>query len=344
MEKNKLIYTIIESAVEKGIHYIVDNPKRGVRNLLDLGEYFASGRFQKSFFDLAHEMLNNEDSFYYEIIEDLVENTNHDTIKDFGINIGYNSFTCGARIIREDEKEFEYKIPWTIVFDFREEACESLTEDEIVNVIQKGKNLGIYCYIFLIDSNDILMDLYPIIKNNDDCGISLILSPKIINEQAVKEMSTLTNLCFFLLINDIEEIELRSSVNYLRNYRCLYGGSYYYDESFSYTEEFESISKKIISIHANFAIMIKRPGSNNQIEENTYDYIYNSRFKTDSSALIMDFYGDINRVGNIIYEIPKETHFLSIDSIGQISLTTLENKTKYNIRTNSFEEIFKSPI
>ena len=341
MIKNKLIHTVIESAVKNGIRYISDNPKRGVRNLLDLGEYFASGRFQKSFFDLAHEILNNEDSFYYDKIEDLVANTNHDTIKDFGINLGYNSFTYGARIIREHEQEPDYKIPWTIIFDFREENREALTEDEIVNVIQKGKSFGIYCYIFLVDSNDILSGLYPIIKRHNDCAISLILSPNIITEQAVNEMSSLTNLCFFLLINDIDEIDLKLRVDYLRSHRCLYGACYYYGDSFSYDEEFEGISKKLISIQANFALMIQRPACDNEIAKNTYDNIYSSRFKTDSPAFLMDLYEDINQVGNTISEISKETHFLSIDSTGQISLNALENKTQYNIRRNSCEDIFK---
>ncbi len=53
MDNYELTYAIITSAVENGIRYIQDNPKRGVRNLLDLGEYFAKGRFQKDFFELV---------------------------------------------------------------------------------------------------------------------------------------------------------------------------------------------------------------------------------------------------------------------------------------------------
>ena len=110
MEKHKYMYTLIESAMGNGIRYIEDNPQRGIRNLLDLGEYFASGRFQKSFFDIAHEMLNNENSFYYYKIGDLVRNTNHRTLANFGINLGYNSFTYGASKIREYEKNLKLAI------------------------------------------------------------------------------------------------------------------------------------------------------------------------------------------------------------------------------------------
>lgn len=342
MEEYKLMHALIESAVENGIRCMADNTKRGIRNLLDLGEYFAAGRFQKSFFDIAHEMLKNEDSFYYDKFEDLVKNTNHDAIANFGINIGYNSFTYGANIIREHEKESNYKIPWTVVFDFREEKEDHLTEDEILDIIAKGKRVGIYCYIILVDSNNILRDLYPIMNNNKDCAISLVISPKIITEQLVKDMSSITNLCLFILIDDTDEVKLQNSVNYLRKQKCLYGGCYYYDDkNFSYITEDETVSKKLVSMRANFAMMIQKTACTKEIAQNTYDYIYKSRFKTDSHTFMMDFYEDINRIGNIISEIPKETHFLCLDSIGQISLSSLENKTKYNIRTSSFEEILE---
>ena len=54
---------------------------------------------------------------------------------------------------------------------------------------------------------------------------------------------------------------------------------------------------------------------------------------------MMDFYGDIELIGNIISEMPKKTHFLSIDNLGYIGLSSLENKTELNIRKLQFNEI-----
>lgn len=345
MEKYKFIHSIIEFAVKNGIRYIADNSKRGVRNLLDLGGYFASGRFQKSFYDIAHEILNNEDSFYYDKIEDLVKNTNLDTLANFGINLGYNSLTYGANIIREVEREFNYRIPWTIVFDFREKSKNHLTKNEMLNVINIGKSYGIYCYIILMDNNDILLDLCPIIRNNTDCAFSIVVNPKIITDKAILEMSMLTNLCFLIIINDLPEDELINSLNCLRKYKCLYGGCYFYDDKNFLNITLDStLSNKLISIQANFVMMIRKPTCTEEIGKKIYDYIYQSRFNTFSPAFMIDFYGDLKRVGNIIFEIPKEAHFIGIDSVGQISLFDLENKTKYNIRTNSIEEVLDITI
>ena len=227
--ENKYIYTIIKSAVNKGIDYISDNPKRGIRNILDLGEYFASGRFQKEFFNIAHEILNKEDSFYYDKIEDLVANTNHESIAEFGINLGYNSFTYGAGKLREYENKQNYRVPWTLVFDFRKKSEDHLSKDEISDIFNKAKSYGIYCFIILLDDNDILMQLHPLIEYNQDSAFLLILSHESITEKTVGKMKSLNNLCFFILLNDSEQNEFKSSVDNLRNEKCLYGGAYYYD-------------------------------------------------------------------------------------------------------------------
>lgn len=343
MEKSKYIRAIIKPAVENGIRYIEDNSKRGIRNLLDLGEYFARGKFQKSFFDLAHEMLNNENSFYYDIFDNLVKNTNHNTLTTFGIDMGYNSFTYGANIIRKHEKKYNYDVPWLITFDFTDkhekENKNLLCSDEIINLIKSGKNIGIYSYIILLEKNDILNELIPIIKNNDDCAFVIVIHPSIITEEKVINIKELPNLCVLVIIDEETEPQDLNNISLLRTHKCLYGGCFYYDDNNFADIESGKFSNKIHSINADFALAIKSQDCNEEIAENVCDYMYKSRFNDDTHVFMIDFYGDIKRIDNIISDSPC---FLSIDSLGQISVTNLENKTKYNIRTNSLEEILKN--
>ena len=45
MERTRrMTYAMIEAAVSKGIRDIQDNLRRGIRNLVDLGSYFAADR------------------------------------------------------------------------------------------------------------------------------------------------------------------------------------------------------------------------------------------------------------------------------------------------------------
>lgn len=52
MKRHIIVRTLIELAVGKGLRDMETDLVRSVRNLVDLGGYFAKGRFQQTFFQL----------------------------------------------------------------------------------------------------------------------------------------------------------------------------------------------------------------------------------------------------------------------------------------------------
>ncbi len=340
MENYKLIHAIIKTAVENGIRYIEDNPKRGLRNLLDLGEYFASGRFQKVFFDLAHEILNNEDSCYYDIIENLVKNTNHKILTTYGINMGYNSFTYGANIIREYEKNNAYNVPWTIVFNFEEESGENLTSQEISGIIKSGKNMGIYSYMILLDKNNILDMLYDIFDKNDDCAFTLFIAPDIISEETIAKIENASNICILVLIDNLDNSteDMTERLNIMRRHKCLYGGYCYYDDSNAEGITSGAAESELLTLNLNFAVFIKKHGCSKQTAEDVFNYILKTRIKINSPVFMIDFYEDQEYIDRIISEEPC---FLSINGAGRICVPNVENETEYNVRCASLKDVLK---
>ncbi len=338
MENYKLIHAIITAAVKNGIRYIEDNPKRGVRNLLDLGEYFAAGRFQKVFFELAHEILNNEDSCYYDIIENLVKNTDHKNLTAYGINLGYNSFTYGANIIREHEKKHGYNVPWAIVFNFEEKQENALTGTEISNIINSGKNIGIYSYMILFGKNNISDTLYDIIEKNDNCAFTLFIDPDMISEETAQRIVGVSNVCIFASVNDYDHanVSMVEKFDLLGKYKCLYGGYYCYDDSNVKNITDGTTSEILSALNLNLAYFIKNQGCSDKIAENICDYIYKTRIKINSPVFSIDFYGDFTRIDKII---STESCFLSIGSGGQVCVSDIYSATEHNIRETSLENI-----
>jgi len=94
-------------------------------------------------------ILTNLDSSYYSVVSNVINNIDHNIIKTFGINIGYNSWTEGVKKIRQHEQRYNYNVPWVIIFDFRTPAIDKLSNIEICDIISQGKKMGIYSYIFL---------------------------------------------------------------------------------------------------------------------------------------------------------------------------------------------------
>ncbi|MDD7388882.1 MAG: hypothetical protein PUG60_04330 [Lachnospiraceae bacterium] len=105
MDVRKLNRGLIELAVSQGIREIRQDPKRGVRRLSDLGEHFAGRWFSDNIFVQIHEILKREDSKYFKLIQNLLDYVDEETIKCFGINLGYNSWTCGVSRMRQQQEE-----------------------------------------------------------------------------------------------------------------------------------------------------------------------------------------------------------------------------------------------
>ena len=108
MTKNDITRGLIDFAVSQCLKNIKEDPYRSIRRLADLGRQFAKGRFQEELFSLFQRLLLNEDGPYYEMLKQLVSSVDTDSLKTLGINIGYNSWTCGASRLRQITAEKDY--------------------------------------------------------------------------------------------------------------------------------------------------------------------------------------------------------------------------------------------
>lgn len=79
-----------------------------------LAANFPRGRFQNQIFAIFQDLLRNDESPYYQAIDFLLRSNDPEALRQFGINIGYNSFTYGAQILRQKQKELSFAVPWVV--------------------------------------------------------------------------------------------------------------------------------------------------------------------------------------------------------------------------------------
>lgn len=145
--ENSMSRMMVEIVVRKALKSIKDDPERSIRNLVDMAFHFSSEhRFPNDFFSDAQTMLQNENSAYYAMIRDLVTYTNTDRLFTFGMNLGYNGCTEGAKRLRSHEERMNCNIPWTISVQINTEKCEEALE-KYHALICEGENLGIYTWM-----------------------------------------------------------------------------------------------------------------------------------------------------------------------------------------------------
>ena len=160
---DELNRTIVEKLIRKTLRDIKDSPDRSLRNLVDLGVQLTKGRFQTLIFQSAQKMLKNPLSNYYALFYDMVLNTDEDRLVNFSLNLGFNSFTLGAKKIRETESKENFDIPWSVFLDIDSDTLKSRA-DIYNGIIGQGLRTGIYTWLIRLDKK--IYNIFPIIKNN----------------------------------------------------------------------------------------------------------------------------------------------------------------------------------
>lgn len=100
-----------ESIVRRSFFEIKKDPKRAIRKLVDIGQETAGGRLQQKFMAMAQQLLKKDDSPYYLLIQNTIKQVDEERLLTFGMNLGWNSFTQGAKQIRSNEEKLGFNIP-----------------------------------------------------------------------------------------------------------------------------------------------------------------------------------------------------------------------------------------
>jgi len=330
---------VIESAINKGLIELKTDLNRGIRNLVDLGDYFAKGRFQKDFFSIAQEMLANENSPYYQLISNIVNNVDDNIIKNFGINIGLNSWTKGAKIIRQHEKEYGYNVPWTIIFDLHGQVENRLTLSEILDTIKQGKEIGIYSYFFFtgFDSTQIDM-LLKILEQNSDCAFLIFTYPNLLKSEHILDFKKYGNAVLSIYMDNLNlSSDFSQTIDILRKNKCLYGIHFSYNDYNTNVILSDNLLKHLESLNCVFAFLIKSEECSMENALEIKNYIKDAKTNQRYPVFLVDFYEDI---AHIDCNISVESCFFKVLSDGSVYSST----SLFNVRNNSLVDIFSQTM
>lgn len=324
---------LVETTLRKTLKDIKDSPKRSIRNLVDLGLNFAKGRFQKPFLETVQKMLENEHSPYYDLISDIVYNVNHERLITFGMNVGYNGCTKGAKKIREIENTEKYNIPWSVSLEIDGNSYLD-NENKYFSIIEQGKNLGIYTWLIFSDSN--VKSILSLAKKHTDCAFAFFCDEKDIEDNILDEAEKLYNIMFVIRYNE----DMMNTVSLLREKQMLYSIYIPYTEnnvnSITSGDYFEGIE----DLHPVFTALLPVRNCKKSVREQAYNYVTESRKNQELQTIMWDIYSDSNFIDGIISDNACAAAF---DKAGEFVDFDRENEdTNYNIFNNELTEIFKN--
>lgn len=321
---------IIKTFIKTALKDSDESPERCTRNLVDMALNFANGRFQQSFFQIARAMLNNENSPYYPLIEDVLKHMDKEKLIEFGLNLGYNGCTTGAHMIRKLKRTEDINVPWLLFAIIDTERPDFISDYQ--SMLDQGKELGIYTYFLTVKKDP--SRVLPLIRNNPDCAIIFLCDASEITEELADEAESLNNLLFAVTYGDQSE----AACLVLRDHRLLYSlYNIYSDESsseilsgtyFRFAEE----------MHCPFAAVLGKPGCAQEVRKSVYKTVEDSRISQSYRTIPLDLYYDTELIGNII---SSPSSVVGFDADGTLYTPgKLPLKTSYNLFRQPLKELF----
>lgn len=325
--KNAMSRALIETVVRKALEDLQDSPERSVRNLVDLALTFAGSRFQQYFFTTAQAMLKNEGSSYYKLISDMVASVDRNRLVTFGMNLGYNSCSMGAKTIRALEEEDGFNIPWAITLVIDGRTCSGRM-DTYRSILQQGRELGIFTW--QLHSLGSAENLLPLVEAFPDQAFILSCSPGEITNAMLDEAEPLHNLMFVVQYT----AGVDDACHLLRSRRFLYSVLMTYGEA-----DLETIlSGELISdaepLHPVFTAFLAAPDCPEAVRAQVYRAIIDARIRQIYKTVPWDVISDSRYVDRIISDDACSAGF---DADG--FLCTFQNRL-----TRQASNIFRQPL
>ena len=288
MTRAQINRTVVESIVRRSFREIQRDPKRAIRNLVDLGLEAADGQFQKKFLDMAHGILKRENSPYYTLIQNTVQSVDEDRLMSFGMALGWNSLTQGAKRIRTEEAQRGHNIPWSMTLHMKAGPGD-LSMEDYLRLAQEGTKLGIYSYFLFAEDVPSVQMALEISAANRNCAFCLLL-PADLEVGMLSQAAIPLNM--FLGVDSSAQ-DWEEQVRYFRDRRC----PYLIYRTYSGKEDVEEIisghwMERILPWAGIAALLIAQGDAGAADVSSVYSYVLDARIGQRYPTLALDFYRD----------------------------------------------------
>lgn len=326
---------LIETIVRNAIKDMKDSPARSFRNLVDMGLNFANGRFQQQFLTTVQEMLQNENSAYYRVAQDVVYHVDNERLITFGMNLGYNSCTRGAKTIRKTEETEGFDIPWSMCLkiDGKQYAPNKVAYDAL---FKSGKKLGIYTWLLFSDHE--IKALIPLVEKNKDCAFVVFCHPNDIDDNMLDDIEGIHNLMLAVEYQKDTDDTAEACAK-LRRREFLYSVYFNYGEADLEHIESGDLWYSTEAMHPSLTLLLATQSCSEETRHKVYDIVVQTRVGQQYATVPWDVLCDNCYVDSVISDRACAAAF---DTNGDFySLGKHHTSDEYNLFKNDLKSILK---
>lgn len=222
--------------------------------IVDLAEKFWGSGANKETIAKVREYVQNPDNRWMRFINRVVDETDPHYAKTMLLNLGYEAFFRGTKMIRTNREKYNCNIPWLILFD-PTMACNlhcvgcwsgtyghksSMSFEDMDKIVTEGKELGAYLYMMTGGEPTVKMkEIFKLAEKHNDCFFALYSNSTLINDEMAEKVRQLGNITFMLSIEGTEETNdarrgeghyaaAMRAMDILRNHGIVFGTSICY--------------------------------------------------------------------------------------------------------------------
>ena len=149
------------AAIDVALKRLNKDREKGFLELGDWAEQVWGNGFSKEDYDKVRTAIKDPDNRWIKFINRVLDETDPHVAKMAALNLGFEAFFRGTKMIRKNREIYHCNIPWLILFD-PTSACNmhcqgcwsgtyghksNLSFDDMDKIITEGKELGVYLYM-----------------------------------------------------------------------------------------------------------------------------------------------------------------------------------------------------
>ena len=277
-------------------------------------------------------MLQDPVSAYYGLVKDVLANTDHDRLMTFGVNLGYESCSKGAKVIRRLEAEGGFNIPWAMALQMSGAYLEK-QPDIYESILNQGADLGIRTY--LLFSKDDLRAFIPVLEAQEKSAFVLSVWVKQVTDEFVRSLEK----AFNILVSVRCEPGYETACSMLRKAKMPYALLLEYTDADRERILSGEWIESLLPSHPVFAFLLPSASCSEATQREVYEYVLSARQEQRYPAILMEIRQDIMMIDHYI---SGDTCFVAFDAEGRLHTDKgVLDGEEYNIFHNELKSILR---
>lgn len=211
---------VVDFTVREIMNYVTKDPMASINKILNLTEKVVKVDEHKEILEAFRQIVNNPANNWHRLMERAFKEINPHCLQTSVRNFFFNSTVLASPKKAKLREKYDCHIPWAILMD-PTSACNlectgcwaaeydhhsSLTFEELDNIIEQGKELEIYMYLFSGGEPTIRKkDLIKLAEKHHDCMFLAFTNGTLVDKEFARELARVGNFVLAFSIEGFEE-------------------------------------------------------------------------------------------------------------------------------------------